>query len=328
MSYNKNVYDDAVAKLQERHNLCMLKSRERKDSLAEANPRFSAIEAELTLTASKLAAAIREGKGMDAFNKIMKENKALQTERKELLSKLGLPENFLEDTYYCSKCNDELYVDGKMCDCLKKEIRMLSYNKLNETAPLKLTSFKDFDLSYYSNQPDGEDDSPRETMSAVYNYVKKYAHSIKKTRESLLFMGGTGLGKTHLSLAVAKDAIDAGLGVVYDSVPTLMMKLESERFGRGDEGALDSVCACDLLILDDLGAEHTTATTRSMLYTIINSRIMSGNPTIISTNKSLTELMNQYSDAIYSRLSGDYTPIYFSGSDIRSRKRLGIKYND
>lgn len=328
MSYSKNVYDTAIAKLQERHSVCALKNRERRDSLAEANPRFAQIEAELKLTSSKLASAIRNGMGMDTFNLIMDENKSLQAERVSLLKSLGLPENFLDETYYCSKCNDELYIDGKMCDCLKKELRMTAYNKLNETAPLKLTSFKDFDLGFYSNTPDGDDESPREIMSTVFSYVKKYAHGIKKTRESLLFMGGTGLGKTHLSLAVAKDAIDAGLGVIYDSVPTLMMKLESERFGRSDEGVLDSVCDCDLLILDDLGAEHTTATTRAMLYTIINSRIMSGSPTIISTNKSLTELMNQYSDAIYSRLSGDYTPILFCGSDIRPRKRLGMKYND
>ena len=213
-----------------------------------------------------------------------------------------------------------------MCDCLKKELRAAAYEKLNASSRLKLTSFDDFDLEYYSDAVDetlGE--SPRSRMTDVLAYVKRYAGELPSRHDSLLFTGGTGLGKTHLSLAAAKEAIDAGLGVIYDSVPSLMMKLENERFGRGDDGFCEAVCSCDLLILDDLGAEHNTAATRTFLYTIVNSRIMSGLPTIISTNLSVSELSERYSDAVYSRLSGDYTPIRFCGSDIRLKKKLGIK---
>ena len=128
MSYNKNVYDDAVSKLQERHNLCMLKSRERKDSLAEANPRFSAIETELTLTASKLAAAIREGKGMDAFNKIMMDLLKADIQPEDVLNfvreKLG--ENKVDNIDDEIRKNQELQARLKQ---LKDEYELLKYSK-------------------------------------------------------------------------------------------------------------------------------------------------------------------------------------------------------
>lgn len=326
MSYGRDIYDKAIERLNERRNVCALKTAERRRSLSDANPRFGEIEEELRGTSSDLFAALRAGKGIDAFNAVMEKNHALRAEREKLLADAGLDPHFLDDIYACDKCKDEYYIDGKMCDCLKKELRLTAYEKLNASTRLKLTSFDDFDLEYYSGAVDERiGESPRDHMSDVLSYVRRYAAEIKTCRESLLFTGGTGLGKTHLSLAVAREAIDAGLGVIYDSVPSMMMKLENERFGRGDDGFCDAVCSCDLLILDDLGAEHNTASTRTFIYTIVNSRIMSGLPTVISTNLSVSELSERYSDAVYSRLSGDFTPVYFCGSDIRLKKKMGIK---
>ena len=326
MSYTREVYDEALSRLKQKHDLCAMITEERRTLLREANPRFGEIDAELRGTAAALFAALRAGEGQDAFNRIMEKNYALRAEREKLLTDAGLDKNYLDDIYSCDKCKDEYYIEGKMCSCLKKELQLTAYEKLNASSPLKPTSFDDFDLGYYSDVVDEAlEESPREHMTDVLAFVKRYASEIRTRRDSLLFTGGTGLGKTHLSLAVAKEAIDAGLGVIYDSVPSLMMKLENERFGRGDDGFADAVCSCDLLVLDDLGAEHNTASTRTFIYTIVNTRIMSALPTIISTNLSISELNERYSDAVYSRLSGDYTPVYFCGTDIRMKKKMGIK---
>lgn len=326
MSYGRDVYDEALARLKKKHGVCEMITAERRALLREANPRFGEIEAELRRTSSELFAALRSADGEAAFKTVMEKNRALQTERVRLLTDAGLPADYLDDIFSCDKCRDEYFVDGKMCDCYKKELRATAYERLNASSRLKPTSFDDFDLKYYSDEPDDAlGESPREHMSDVLAYVKRYASEIRTRRDSLLFTGGTGLGKTHLSLAVAKEAVDSGLGVIYDSVPSLMMKLENERFGRGDEGFSDAVCSCDLLVLDDLGAEHNTASTRTFLYTIVNSRIMAALPTIISTNLSVSELSEHYSDAVYSRLTGDYTPIRFYGSDIRLKKKMGTK---
>ena len=326
MSYDRDVFDEALARLREKHDMGVLIVNERRALLREANPRFGEIETELRRTSSELFAALRAEKSAEAFNAVMEKNKALRAEREKLLTDAGLDKGYINDIYACDKCRDEYYVDGKMCSCLKNEIRLVAYERLNASSPLKPTSFDGFDLAYYSDKADGtSDESPRERMTDVFNFVKRYASGISSRHDSLLFTGGTGLGKTHLSLAVAKEAIDAGLGVIYDSVPSLMMKLDNERFGRGGEGFAEAVCSCDLLILDDLGAEHSTASSRTFLYTIVNSRIMSALPTIISTNLSPGELSERYGDAVYSRLAGDYTPVFFCGSDIRMKKKMGTK---
>ena len=90
--------------------------------------------------------------------------------------------------------------------------------------------------------------------------------------------GATGLGKTHLSLAIAQVAINKGYGVIYVSAPNIVAQLEKERFRyqRGD-GQCDSeqhLIECDLLILDDLGTEFSTSFSNAAIYNIINTRMM------------------------------------------------------
>ena len=64
--------------------------------------------------------------------------------------------------------------------------------------------------------------------------------------------------------------------------------------------------SCDLLILDDLGTEMTTAFVQSALYQIVNGRMLSGRSTIISTNLAPEELGRRYGAPILSRIEGAY----------------------
>ena len=79
----------------------------------------------------------------------------------------------------------------------------------------------------------------------------------------------------------------------------------------------EMLLSCDLLILDDLGAEFSTSFTVAALYNIINSRINAGLPVIISTNLTPTELEAKYTQRITSRIIGCYTSLIFCGRDIR-----------
>lgn len=109
-----------------------------------------------------------------------------------------------------------------------------------------------------------------------------------------MFQGGSGLGKTHLSLAIAKEVIDNGYGVVYASAPDILSKLESERFNddKSTDATENLLKECDLLIIDDLGTEFLTQFTLSKIYNIINTRMLLKKPIIISTNLTLKELEN------------------------------------
>ena len=156
-------------------------------------------------------------------------------------------------------------------------------------------------------------------MSKVYEYCKAYAEDFTTKSKNLLMMGATGLGKTHLSLAIANRVIEKGYDVYYDSIQNIMDKLEKEHFGRlpREESIKDDILSCDLLIIDDLGVEFTTQFTVAELHSIINTRILRCLPTIISTNLELTDIEKQYSQRIASRIIGTSMPLRFCGNDIR-----------
>ena len=89
---------------------------------------------------------------------------------------------------------------------------------------------------------------------------------------------------------------------------------------KSDDSQEDNVLNADLLILDDLGAEFSTSFTVSMVYNIINTRILKGLPTIISTNLWYDEISDKYGNRVYSRIIGNYTPLEFAGRDVRQLK--------
>lgn len=133
----------------------------------------------------------------------------------------------------------------------------------------------------------------------------------------------TGLGKTHLSLSIAKEVIRKGYNVLYTPAQTLLETLERERFRRGEESySLNFVLDCDLLILDDLGAEFSTNfSVLGDLSISSTSRLVEGKPTIISSNLTAKELEARYSPRVVSRIMGGYYTIPFLGNDIRILKR-------
>ena len=155
-------------------------------------------------------------------------------------------------------------------------------------------------------------------MKSVYESCRSYADNFGTDSNNLYFYGRTGLGKTHLSLAIANEVIKKGYNVVYGSVINFLNKLEREKFGRADSFETEDILiGADLLILDDLGAEFSTAVATSSLYNIINSRIARGVPTIISSNLNIKEMQDRYPESVASRVIGNYKMVVFDGKDIR-----------
>ena len=75
------------------------------------------------------------------------------------------------------------------------------------------------------------------------------------------------------------------------------------------------------MILDDLGNELTTQFTQSVLYELINARLVGERHTVISTNLTVEEINRRYLPQISSRLVGEYHLLEFFGDDIRLLKR-------
>lgn len=259
-----------------------------------------------------------------AIERIRDANLRLQAEEKRLLRAAGYPEDYLTLKVHCPLCRDEGYRDGIRCDCLKGRIRRIELDKLNSVSSLRLTGFDDFDLRYYPETPaETSGRSVREWMLQVVTYCRNYAEKFTPQSASLLLFGNTGLGKTHLSLAIAAEVIGRGHSVVYGSAQDFLRKIEKEHFHPEKNGAdtLEGLLECDLLILDDLGAEFSTQFTKTTVNSIISSRLNREKATIISTNLSRAEMEEMYGSRVVSRIYSQFGTLKFLGNDIRQMKR-------
>lgn len=292
-------------------------------------PELKAIDTRIArLMTSTITGALRTGSDAGrAVASARTEVEALRGERVRLLASLNLPENYLEPIYTCEKCRDSGYVLGKPCTCLDARCRAESAKALSSMLDTRGQCFESFDLEKYDDAPLPEQNTTcREAMREVFGLCRDYADGFGADSPSLLFRGGTGLGKTFLSASIAKVVSEAGFSVVYDSAVAVFDAFETQKFDRGGELSeavntrVRRYLDCELLILDDLGTEMTTAFTNSALYTIINSRLLSGGKTIISTNLSSDELCRRYTPQIVSRLEGCYMRLNFFGADIRQKK--------
>ena len=238
-----------------------------------------------------------------------------------ILTANGYPADYLDTHYACAACSDTGFVSGRRCACLQREITNVAAEAFRQESQLTLTSFDSFSLSYYRDLPKEK----YEAMVRSFQYCKTYAEQFQPGHSgSMLIFGSTGIGKTHLSLAIASVLIASGYTVIYDSAGALLHKLEQEHFGRGsaEEDTLDTLRSCDLLIIDDFGTEFETSFTRSQIYTILNSRMNAGRAVIVNTNLTPEEIGSRYGDRVLSRLiTGRIMEFY--GKDIRLQKRTG-----
>lgn len=245
--------------------------------------------------------------------------KSLTKQKEEIYKKAKIP----PIKYSCDICKDTGYVSGKICECIKKEASRIMAEELSREMPLNDCRFDNFDLKYYPDKTDGDSANPRRRMTAILKLCREYVINFGNKSENLLFTGNAGLGKTHLTLAIVSGVIEKGFTPVYGSAENLFSAVEKEKFDRQGIGSYDMMLNCDLLVIDDLGTEMVTAFTKSVLYNLINTRIMSGKPTIINTNLTMKEIESIYSPRISSRLIGHYNANKFLGPDIRQQKLLG-----
>ncbi|MCM1508402.1 MAG: ATP-binding protein [Ruminococcus flavefaciens] len=321
MAYRSSVYQKAKKALDARRADALNKQAIRHNEVVMKCPEIAKLEREM---ASHGVEAIRaSGMGDNAekyINELAVKNLETQRKRKEALINAGFPADYLEVKYTCPICQDTGSHNGYYCSCYRALIKETAKSELAVSSKLKKSTFESFSLDYYPNVTDPIlGISQKEHMNNVFEYCRAYAKDFSKSSSSLIMFGQTGLGKTHLSLAIAGAAIDKGYDVYYNSVQNVMNRLEKEQFGKGafEQSINESLFESDLLILDDLGAEFSTQFTVAALYNIINTRINNELPTIISTNLTMTEIEEKYTQRIASRIVGTAVPIQFCGKDIR-----------
>lgn len=328
MSIKAETLHQAEAELEFLRKTQIEKNEVRKKQFYKKFSKAKDIESQLSRTAINSAKAILSGaNAKEKLIELKNKNLSLQKELEALLISANLPTDYLDVKYNCNKCNDMGYIDGIMCDCLKNLIKKITYKNLNRLSPLSLSTFEAFNINFYPDKDSSDGVNIKSHMARVFNFCKNYASTFSKNSENLFLQGATGLGKTHLSLAIANSVINSGYNVIYTSAPNILSKLEKEHFNHNfhDEETEKHLTECDLLILDDIGTEFQTSFSSAMIYNIINSRIMTQKPTIISTNLSFKEIQSAYSKRLVSRIMGSYKRLFFIGNDIRQLLQMPNK---
>ena len=298
---------------------------ERKREIYSFVPRIKEIEvamAKISIAASKKIFENTENQAEileEAENSI----KRLQQEKAFLLTENNIPLVYMEIHYNCKFCKDTGFLkNGEKCSCFIQKMLNESYKMSNLNDVLGRENFDTFNLDLFSKAPFKEEAlNPWENMKNILDTSLKFTRDFDKKYENLLFYGNTGLGKTFLCNSIAKELLDKGKIVVYQTSFKILEILEKKKFAKSenpiDDFSYDMLFSSDLLIIDDLGTEMNNSFTNSEIFNIINTRLLESKNMIISTNLTPIEIRKIYSDRISSRIFGNFKIINFFGPDIR-----------
>ena len=321
MAYSNEIYNKAKRILEKRHDTAVMEADIRSAQIREEIPEINKIQAGLQQVGLEISQLFFYKQNTDEkVAELRARSEALVEERSRLLKANGYRENAMKPQFVCEMCEDKGFFNGRMCTCHKQLLKDLMRKEVSCFAPLDKCTFDNFVLDYYSEQPMENAIIPRQRAEKIFDTCRKYAQNFSLNSKNLIFFGGAGLGKTHLSLAIANVVINKGFNVCYGTSQNICDDLQSEQFGRTDNinYTKNQVLGCDLLVLDDLGTEIDNQYSIATVYNIVNSRLLAGRPTIISTNYTFSKLEEKYDKRITSRLTGEYVPFYFIGNDIRN----------
>ncbi len=298
----------------EKRTAALIEADHRRIELHSRFPRVAAIDAQIRGFSFRAL-------GGESIEKLRMESARLNQERENILAAAGYVSDYDEPRFECKICNDSGYEKGlKVCSCVKKMIANSNYTESSLAKGLLGKNFDNFSLEYYSSE-NGE----RAQMEKALKGCKKYAENFPDDDScGILFTGGTGLGKTHLSAAIANAVASKGMSVIYESAQQIFDTCDAVRFNRLDISERKKYENCTLLVIDDLGAECITQYSASSISSLIDLRIVNGRKTIISTNLTLDKIKKTYGERTYSRLLGEFRVLRFTGKDIRMQKIKGI----
>ncbi len=305
MTYPTVVLKKAAEQLKKRREENKQITREKKAKAYIEIPELSEIN-------KKIGALVKLGVASETnVEDVKKTLKNLVSEREKLLLSKGYPANFLDDYYECPICKDEGFIGSEPCECYKKLMRAEAYKLSNLAARIETENFSAFSLPMHCEQ---------KYMECILEKAKRYCKKDAAVKNNLLFTGPTGTGKTFLSSCIAKEFLDSGHFVMYQTATRISNIIDDAKF-RHEEPEhgeyLSMISDCDLLIIDDLGTEYAFGYPQSQLFDILETRMLSGKRTVISTNMDLEELNQKYSPRLVSRILGNYEIFVFRGNDLR-----------
>ena len=212
------------------------------------------------------------------------------------------------------------------CNCHEKimENKIENFNKKNDEERIlnKGNMYKDFSVidERFRNSTFANAEMDR-NMELCLKYSKKFINS-HFVEIGLLLYGSSGTGKTFASACIGNHLMRNGKTVMALNLGLYLNKLKSE-WSKTETEILDKISECDLLIIDDFGAEKVTEWVMEKVFFLIDARYRTGKPFIISTNleyskdESMCEIEKTFGKRIRDRINEVCCPVLFKGKSRR-----------
>jgi DNA replication protein DnaC len=183
----------------------------------------------------------------------------------------------------CERCDDTgwktIEVDGvsrvTRCDCVRESAaaRLLADARI----PRRYQHCSLDNFTAYNEQ-----------LTRALKHARRLAEGFPVVERGLFFLGPPGVGKTHLAVAVLRQLIitRGAHGIFYDTRDLLrVIRSTYDPVNRTQEmDVLRPVIDCDVLVLDDLGAEKTSEWVEETLNLIVNARYSDRRTTVFTSN--------------------------------------------
>ncbi|SHE43970.1 ATP-binding protein [Alkalibacter saccharofermentans] len=318
------IYNDTLIEFNEKILRRKRIHKQRIDDLYKAMPQLKSLHDGINRAGLKLALSSIPGESHKNLENIKNEIASLKDDERSLLQSKGYPEDYLQYKPACKVCMDEGYVEGKRCNCFNSLLIEKYYDQSNLKNILSKENFDTFKMDYYSGDKGPYPVSPKLQMEKILLESIDFVKNFGEESLNLYFFGDPGLGKTFLSHCIAKELLDKGYVVIYQTASEIMDIVRRSKFSSNPEAYQNHPASylytCDLLIIDDLGTETLTEFANNELFTLINKRLKDNKKMIISTNLSVNQLEKRYSTRLASRVIGNFHFLEFFGEDIRMKK--------
>lgn len=321
MSLNNSQYNAIVRSYEEKQRRSRNELANHRENVYRAIPEYEELEQQVSAISIEKGRKLLSG-DTGALDELKENLKSLSERKARLLSENGFPSDYLLPHYECPVCQDTGYVDNHKCNCFRKAEIELIYEQSNIKNLLKTDNFENLSYEYYVQE---DLEHFKKAVERCQNFINEFDTGY----QNLYFYGTVGTGKSFLSSCIAKELIEKGKLVIYFSSSQLFDTLSKVTFNRDSaeatSGLYEDIYECDLLIIDDLGTEVTNAFVSSQLFSCLNNRHLRRKPIIITTNLSLIELRDKYSDRIFSRIVNNFEVCKLTGNDIRMQKKMSSK---